>query len=145
MALIIRAAKNGDAEDIVELIKDWASASGDYSPVTILYVEMYLNSPSDHILIAEWNHQFAGLLAYSLRSDLWHAAPCCQIEDVVVNPMFRGKGIGTELLKFIVERAKQERYAEISLTVGKDNLKAQELYKRLGFDEEAICLEKHIK
>ena len=145
MAIIIRDATPMDADNIVELIKEWAIEVQAHSPITASYVSQYLASPSDYLLIAEWDQQFAGFVAYSIRLDLWHAAPCCYIEDVVVKPSFRGHGIGTELLKYMLEMAKKEGYVEISLTVSKDNIKAQELYKRIGIDEEVLCFEKHIK
>jgi len=95
-------------------------------------------------LIAEWNGSCAGLLSYSLRLNLWHAAPCCYIADVVVTKPYRGKGIGTELISHILKKANTEGYAEVSLTVDPGNTRAQALYKRLGIDEVVIGLEKHM-
>ena len=144
MTIVIRDATVEDKGDIVELIKEFAREWEDESLITTAFVERYLVSPSDFVLIAEWNGQFAGLLSYSLRLDLWHAAPCCTIEDVVVKKPFRSKGIGTELLNYILKQAVAESYAEISLTVDPDNTRAQALYKRLGIDEVVVGLEKHL-
>lgn len=144
MTIITRDATTEDKDDIIELIKEFAGELGDESHITTAFVERYLASPSDFVLVAEWNDQFAGLLSYSLRLDLWHAAPCCYIEDIVVKRPLRGKGIGTELLNYILKQVETEGYAEISLTVDPDNTRAQALYKRLGFDEVVVGLEKHL-
>lgn len=145
MSIKIRNATVGDKHNIVELIRDFAREWGDESPITPAFVEGHLASPVDFILVAEWDGQFAGLLGYSLRLDLWHAAPCCYIADVVVKEKFRGQGIGTELIKTVLEKAKSAGCAEVSLTVEQDNPRAQALYKRLGIDEVVVGLEKHFQ
>ena len=144
MSIIIRDAKSEDKSDIVELIKAFAKETGETSPITPAFVERYLASPSNYILVAEWNSHFAGLLSYSLRLDLWHAASCCYIEEIIVKEPFRGKGIGSALINFMLQKAKNEGYAEISLTVDQENARAQALYKRLGIDEFVVGLEKHM-
>jgi ribosomal protein S18 acetylase RimI-like enzyme len=49
------------------------------------------------------------------------------------------------LIEQMLGKANQAGWAELSLTGNQDNTKAQALYRRLGIDEEAICLEKHVK
>lgn len=45
----------------------------------------------------------------------------------------RGMGIGTKMLKFAEEKAREMRYKKCSLTVKKENAGAIKLYKRLGY------------
>jgi ribosomal protein S18 acetylase RimI-like enzyme len=143
--ILVRDAGAGDGNEVVELIREFAAEYNQTSPITPAVVERYLATPHHHALLAEWDGRAAGLLSYVLRFDLWHAADCCFVEDFVVKKPFRGRGIGSALLKFLLSRAEREGCAEVSLTVDPSNTRAQELYKRLGIDEEKICLEKHVR
>jgi ribosomal protein S18 acetylase RimI-like enzyme len=138
--MTIREAARVDAADVVRLIKNSVDQG---SPITETYVHEYMDSPKSRILMAEKNQRVVGLLSYSIRPDLWHATSCCFIEEIVVEESERGQGIGTELIKSVMEKMKKSGCAEIVLIVDKENTAAQRLYKRLGIDEEALCLEKH--
>ncbi len=139
--ITVREATHTDAADIVRLIQ----ASDDKgSPITEGYVHEYLDTPKSNVLLAEQDGNPVGLLSYSIRPDLWHATICCFIEEITVEESERGKGIGTALIKFVMERMKQSNCAELVLTVDRDNIGAQRLYRRLGIDEELLCLEKHL-
>jgi ribosomal protein S18 acetylase RimI-like enzyme len=143
--ITIRDAAVSDGADVISLFHDLAGEAGSASALTASYYEAYLRSANSRLLIAEMDGQFSGLLSYSLRMDLWHAAPCCYIEEVGVRREYRGKGIGTELLRHILRKAKEEGYAELSLTVDIGNVRAQALYRRMGIDEETVSLEKHLR
>ena len=137
----IREATYVDAEDVVRLIQTTADKG---SPITEEYIHEYLDSPKSKILMAEKDGKVVGLLSYSTRPDLWHATICCFIEEITVEESERGKGIGSELIQSVMDKMKMSGCAEIALIVDKENIAAQRLYKRLGIDEEALCLEKHL-
>jgi ribosomal protein S18 acetylase RimI-like enzyme len=146
MAITIRPALLSDGASIVEIFRELdEEEAGEKSQVSPAYVETYLSSLSNAILIAEWEGQFAGLLSYAIRLDLWHAAPCLFIEQIAIKRSLRGKGIGTVLIEHILHKAREMGCAEIALTVGRENTGAQALYRRLGIDEETVCLEKHFQ
>ena len=46
---------------------------------------------------------------------------------------FRGKGVGTKLMRATIEAAKRARFTRVELTVREDNVRALRLYERLGF------------
>ncbi|WP_445486629.1 GNAT family N-acetyltransferase [Niallia sp. 03133] len=50
----------------------------------------------------------------------------------------RGLGIGTELMKKIIEEAKKDCYPSLSLSVDPENEQAVQIYKKLGFREVEI-------
>lgn len=52
---------------------------------------------------------------------------------IAVVPNARGKGVGTALLAALLERARGDGYAGISLSVDRANGGAMELYERHGF------------
>lgn len=59
----------------------------------------------------------------------------CTIETLAVAAEARGQGIGTELLNEAERYAREHGYAVLSLDVVDTNLRARQLYERLGFRE----------
>lgn len=55
------------------------------------------------------------------------------IDDVVVDEQYRGKGIGRLLMGTLIEKAKKEGAAYIDLTSKPERIAANELYRSLGF------------
>jgi ribosomal protein S18 acetylase RimI-like enzyme len=54
--------------------------------------------------------------------------------SVAVLPWRRGEGIGTRLLAALIDRAQENGYPALSLSVERDNL-AVWLYRKLGFED----------
>ena len=55
------------------------------------------------------------------------------IQDVMVHPVWQGKGIGTELMNRMIARLKENKIYMISIIYGETKLAA--FYKRFGFHE----------
>lgn len=143
MPIHIREAQRKDSTSIVQLISELATASGETSPISANYVEAYLASPSSGILLAESDGEAIGLLSYSVRPDLYHAGDCCLIEELVVHAGRRGQGVGSALIEELFIRVKD--CVEIGLEVMPDNTQAIRFYRRHGFMDEALLLERHFQ
>jgi len=74
-----------------------------------------------------------GLLHYSLRLATFTGQAVLHIEDVVVNPAYRGHGVGRALLTQAHTIATNMGANRITLDVGDANDLAQAFYKKLGF------------
>jgi ribosomal protein S18 acetylase RimI-like enzyme len=55
------------------------------------------------------------------------------IDSVAVSPVARGKGIGSELLKYATKHAEKKGLKQIGLLVDIENPGARKLYERIGF------------
>lgn len=55
------------------------------------------------------------------------------LEDVIVLPGNRGRGVGTALLKHALEEARKQGVLRITLLTDAQNSRAQSLYLKLGF------------
>ncbi len=141
--LTIREASARDSSVIVQLIRELAAAGGGESQVTEAYVEQYLSSPTSHALLAEMDDRVVGLLSYSIRPDLYHAANACLIEEFVVHEAVRGRGVGGALLTELLSRLDAAGVAEVSVAAMPDNQGAIRFYRAWGLTEEAVFLEKH--
>lgn len=60
------------------------------------------------------------------------------LEDMVIDPRFQGKGYGKMLLKEVLQRAKDFTCKRVSLKTDADNLRAQTMYQKLGFEDSTM-------
>ena len=67
------------------------------------------------------------------------------LDSLVVAPKFRGKGIGTALLKSLPQVARTESKFKIGLDVDFSNPKAEHLYRKIGFRGVKTCVIDHHK
>lgn len=57
------------------------------------------------------------------------------VSRMIVKKEYRNRGIGSELLAFLIRKAKEMGYSEMTIGVDKDNPAALHLYKKYGFTE----------
>lgn len=139
MNITIRKAEVKDALCIVEAEREIAQEPGYFcsesSELDEKAVIQTIQSPQSIYLVAEHEGQVVGhafLETYSLRS-LRHVADL----NIAVHLGWQKKGIGTKLLKSIIEWAKNSSVIEkIQLNVRASNTTAISLYKKIGFEEE---------
>jgi GNAT superfamily N-acetyltransferase len=54
-------------------------------------------------------------------------------EDLIVRPEARGRGVGTALLRFVIDEARRQGVLRLTLLTDGENRRAQALYSRCGF------------
>ncbi|MBO5421101.1 MAG: GNAT family N-acetyltransferase [Clostridia bacterium] len=57
------------------------------------------------------------------------------VSRMIVKKEYRNRGIGSEILKFLIDKAKAMGYSEMTIGVDKDNTNALHLYRKFGFTE----------
>ena len=67
---------------------------------------------------------------------LWVIFDEGHITNVAVHPDFRGKGLGREIVEFLIAEGEKEGVTSQTLEVRPSNMPALALYGRLGFTEE---------
>lgn len=72
------------------------------------------------------------MVGYILLRQQVHGKFSIHIWDIVVHPEFRGKGIGTSLMKF-AEKIAENKYQYLTLVVTENNTAALSLYQKLGY------------
>lgn len=55
------------------------------------------------------------------------------VSRVIVKKEYRGRGIGSDILDFLIAKAKEIGFPEMTIGVDKDNVAALNLYKKFGF------------
>ena len=134
--LVIRSAEEKDASDIIKLIKELA----EYEKLS----DMVVVSEDDikkvvfgkdkfvEILIAEYDGNFAGQALFFNNFSTFLGKPGIYLEDLVVRPKYRGKGIGKALLQKIIDLAKERNYGRVEWSVLDWNEPAIKFYKNIG-------------
>ncbi len=55
------------------------------------------------------------------------------VSRMIVNKEYRNRGIGSEILEFLISKSKSMGYSEMTIGVDKDNVNALHLYNKYGF------------
>lgn len=61
--------------------------------------------------------------------------PIADVQTIAVIPEYEGKGIGTALLTELINESRRRGAADVLLEVRADNPRAQQLYRRFGFEQ----------
>ena len=139
----VRPAAPTDASASVGLMAQLAeSGHGQVDPGVEDRFRAMLELPQYFIFVAEDDAgQVVGLLSMSHRWTLWHTGPCALIEELVVEEGVRRQGIGSALIRAALEWARAQECSEVEISTDQDNVKAQALYQRMGFESVALLLE----
>ncbi len=144
MSITVRDGSTVDAPVIARLVQELAIAIGETMPVDENYACEYLAYPGNHVLLAELDGRVVGMLSYNLHPNLYHAAQTCMIEELVVKSGARDQGVGSALVKALLQRAAALGCAEVSVSTMLDNHGAIRFYRRHGLVDEALLLERHL-
>ena len=135
MLKIIRAETNDDFEQARLLCEEYAASLGiDLSFQH--FDEELLNLPGQYspsngcLLLACYENQTAGCVALR-RLD----RGVCEMKRLYVKPQFRSLKIGMLLVEKIIEAARKLEYSRMRLDTLSSMVRAQALYKSLGFQE----------
>jgi len=142
---LIRNLRESDAEPLLEFAKNH-SFDLRFSVITvdefkmtveeeIKWIQSYLTNDNNLGIVAEAEGSIIGLLNFSGKkpSRMEHIGSF----GITVHTDFREMGVGTELLKSLIEWARMSpKIEKIILGVLATNARAVALYKKLGFEEE---------
>ena len=142
-ALLIRPAIASDAAQVALLIRAMAVEAGESSPLGPTFARQYLATSGSGVLLAERVGRAVGLLSFSLRPDLYHAAPVCLAEALFVEAGEREHGVGSALVGALLRLAEERGCAEVSAGVVNDAA-LRRFYARHGLVEESVLLERHL-
>lgn len=57
------------------------------------------------------------------------------VSRMIVKKEYRNRGIGSEILEFLIKKAKESGFSEMTIGVDKDNVNALHLYRKYSFTE----------
>ena len=136
MSLKIRSAEPADTELVFTLVCELA----DYEKLTHdvvataddIAAALFAPQPRLFCDIAEWKGEPAGLAVWFLNFSTFSGRNGIYLEDVFVRPQFRGRGIGTALLKGLAQHCLDKGYARVEWTVLDWNAPSIGFYESIG-------------
>lgn len=136
MEITIRSAEAADVPQILAFIR--ALALYEREPDAVLATEQDLlrdgfgPHPFYHCLLAEDNGKPAGFALYFFNYSTWRGRPGLYLEDLFVDPVFRGRGIGRLLLARVAAIALENHCPRLQWEVLDWNQPAIDFYAAMG-------------
>jgi len=134
----IRPADVTDADSVFELLRQFATShpvrratfDRDYEPL------LSLTYDGTDLLVADEQGEVVGYALATRSLVLYAGGPVCELQELVVAPAHRNKGVGTALLKAIIARARAAGAVEVTVPTRR----ATDYYRALGFEEAGTFL-----
>lgn len=96
--------------------------------------EQINSDPNHELIVAELNGEVIGTLHLMfLPSISYQGGLRAQVESVRVDKRFQSQGIGSQMMQWTMERARQRKAHVVQLTTHKSRVDAHRFYERLGF------------
>jgi ribosomal protein S18 acetylase RimI-like enzyme len=131
------AAVAGDVPRLVELLGILFAQEHELSPDPVKQrraLELILADASRaRIYVARENGKVIAMAALHFTTSTAEGGKVAGLEDCIVHPDCRRRGIGKALLGYVLEQARAEGALRVMLLTDGDNTRAQALYRRLGF------------
>ena len=136
MTMSIREAKPGDVADILRLIKDLATY--EKAPDEVVATEQQLSAAlfnsQPHVFahVVEVDERIIGMAVWFLNYSTWQGSHGIYLEDLYIEPEYRGRGFGLALLKHLAKICVERGYGRFQWWVLDWNTPSIEFYKSHG-------------
>ena len=138
--ITFRLAQRSDVPSIVRMLADDELGSQREKYVEPLPVSYYTaferidGDANQELIVAELNGAVIGTLQLMfLPSISFQGGLRAQVESVRVDKPYHGQGIGSEMMKWTIARARDRGAHVVQLTTHKSREDAHRFYERLGF------------
>ncbi|KUO77728.1 MAG: GCN5 family acetyltransferase [Desulfosporosinus sp. BRH_c37] len=143
----IRRAKHSDISGMIRLLRILFSIETDFiidEGTQQRGLEMMLEDCTNrYIMVAELNSQIIGMCTAQILVSTAEGGIVALIEDLVVGDVYRGQGIGKELLLAMESWAVARGVKRLQLLADRNNIRALEFYKRMSWKStQMICLKR---
>lgn len=113
------------------------SVSGYEHPLPTSYIKAFeaiTTDPNNELIVACDGHEVIGVQQITFTPYITHQGGWrATIEGVRTSTSVRGKGVGTKLIKWAIQRAEERGCHLVQLTTDKKRPDALRFYERLGF------------
>ena len=104
-----------------------------YKPELQVYIAEFGKKLGDLALVAETDNKIIGAVWVRIMNDYGHIDDETPSFAISLDREYRNKGIGTALMKSMLNKLKNAGYRQASLAVQKENY-AVKMYKKVGFE-----------
>jgi len=140
----IRTAVESDVPRCAELLGILFSQEREFTPDAELQsrgVSMIIHQPElGRIFVAEVDGGVQGMVMLLFTVSTFLGKLVALLEDMVVDPAWRGKGLGSLLINHAIEFARREGLGRITLLTDRDNESAQQFYASKSFTKSEMVV-----
>lgn len=141
---MVRIAIAGDAEQLSALNDEF---NGKDETTIDNIRNCIINNKQEVVIVDDEDGVLAGFVCVQLKKSFCYDEYMPEITEVYVNPMYRKRGIASEMITFAEDYCtKNYPPHKFELLTGKKNVIAQSVYGKLGYvDDGELHLSKRIK
>ena len=138
----IEKANSKDIPELIKLLNYLFSQEADFTPNAKHQeqaLQLIINDQNiGQILVLKEDRKIIGMvnLLFTISTALGDKVAI--LEDMVVHPDRRGKGLGSKLLNGAVDFAKKSGLKRITLLTDANNFDAHKFYEKYGFEKSAM-------
>lgn len=138
--LLYRDAVEADLPALVAMLAEdalGATREDPSSPLNPRYLDSFRHidaDPNNALTVVEQNGALLGMLQLTFIPYLTHTGSWrCVIEGVRIHRDHRGRGLGSEFIRWAIDRARERGCSIVQLTSDKQRPDALRFYESLGF------------
>ena len=142
MSLTFRRAVEADLPFIVKLLTEDAVRVTDdrpdepFHPRYVAALRELEADPNQMMMVAMLDGETVGTIQLTFIPGISGLGTRrCLVEAVHISPAHRSKGLGSEMIRWSIEQARERGCGMVQLTSNKKRLDAHRFYERLGFLE----------
>lgn len=139
--IIIRPATAGDGPSIFALVNQLHETISVYEARFSGAFPSILDEPNHGCFVIEWDAEVVGYASGYKHVSLAVSQPVAFLDEIVVKPELRGRGLGRRLMAAFEEWAGDHHCKVVALATGG----AREFYERLGYSSRAGYYKKTLK
>jgi GNAT superfamily N-acetyltransferase len=133
---VLRPAGAADVPAVLRLVRGLAAYEHMLQEATVTEAEMHQALfgpvPRIHAILAEAGETAVGLALFYYTFNTFKARPNIFLEDLFVEPAYRGRGIGLALMRYLARRAVAEDCRRVEWRVLNWNQASIDFYHRIG-------------
>jgi ribosomal protein S18 acetylase RimI-like enzyme len=143
--LKIRRADESDMPLLLMLAEQFMSEVEATREKRMEILRKALRNPDYELVVAELNGATVGFIDQWIIHDFAHGAKLSYIQNLYITSKHRREGIGSRLLEEIIRSAEKKGVLEIHVVTEFENKPAISLYRKHGFVEESLQLEREFE
>ena len=141
-SFLLRSAQPSDAPAVAALVTQLGYPT---APAEMRgRLERLLAHPEHSMVVAEAEGEVVGLVAAQLGYALEFDGVYCRINGLVVDAQWRGRGLGTLLMRHLESWCKERGAQSLLLTSGNHRREAHRFYETLGFSATGLRFIKRV-
>ena len=151
MNLKFRQATREDLPEIVRMLADdflGARRERYENPLPESYVKAFEEIDADknnELIVAEKAGEVIGTLQITFTPSIsFQGGKRATVESVRVDEKYRGQGIGKELMRWAINRARAENCFAMQLTSNAERTDAHRFYEKLGFTKSHLGMKLYL-